>query len=296
MKSAAVTMVWNDNWFLSRWLAYFGPRLGRENLFVITHGHDATAANLATGCNVLSVPRDEITVDFDIIRWKFLSQFTSSLTHFYHSVLCLDVDELVLPTSSERSLADLLSCLPRSTSWAMAGFELFPTAPGTESYANGEGIALQSRTALFSPFYSKSCIATGPLDFYPGAHGAGPDKPSLTSDLALMHLRFVSGAELERRRLAREKLTSAAYDAAGVTTDEMIASGRLVSWAHARRRHRKLFKEHDESEKLDWNSGLSRAVSVLPGLAFEHRGYHLFRPHRHESFSAILPEWMAEVF
>lgn len=296
MKSAAVTMVWNDNWFLSRWLAYFGPRLGRENLYVITHGPDAVAAELSHGCNVLTVPRDEITVDFDIIRWKFLSHFTSSLTQFYHSVLCLDVDELVVPTAPDRTLSEVLSGLSRTTSWAMPGFEVFPAAPGTETYTNGEGIARQSGTALFSPFYSKSCVATAPIDFYPGAHGSGPEKPSLTNDLALLHLRFVSGAELERRRIEREKLTSSAYDAAGVTTEEMTASGRLVSWAHARRRHRKLFKEHDESEKISWEDGLSRAASLLPGLSFEHRGHHLFRTQRHQPFSAILPEWMAEAF
>ena len=296
MKSAAVTMVWNDNWFLLRWLAYFGPRLGRENLFVITHGPDVVAAELAHGCNVLSVPRDEITVDFDIVRWKFLSHFTSSLTQFYHSVLCLDVDELVLPTTPDKTLSEVLTSLPRTTSWAMPGFELFPTTPGTETYENGEGIARQSGTALFSPFYSKSCLATAPIDFYPGAHGAGPEKPSLTKDLALLHLRFVSGAELERRRIEREKLTRSAYDAAGVTTEEMIASGRLVSWAQARRRHRKLFKEHDEAEKLSWEDALSRAALLLPGLSFEHRGHHLFRTQRHQPYSAILPDWMAEAF
>ncbi|KAF0170449.1 MAG: Uncharacterized protein FD162_3524 [Rhodobacteraceae bacterium] len=296
MKSAAVTMVWSDNWFLSRWLAYFGPRLGRENLYVITHGPDAIAAELSQGCNVLTVPRDEITVDFDVVRWKFLSHFTSSLAQFYHSVLCLDVDELVVPTAPDRTLSEVLSSLSRTTSWAMPGFEVFPAAPGTETYANGEGIARQSGSALFSPFYSKSCVATGQIDFYPGAHGAGPEKPSLTNDLALLHLRFVSGAELERRRIEREKLTSSAYDAAGVTTEEMTASGRLVSWAHARRRHRKLFKEHDESEKIGWQDGLSRAATLLPGLCFEHRGHHLFRTQRHRSFSAILPDWMAEAF
>ena len=34
----AMTMVGGDHFFLSRWVEYYGRQLGRENLFVLSHG------------------------------------------------------------------------------------------------------------------------------------------------------------------------------------------------------------------------------------------------------------------
>ena len=51
MRIAALTMVRNDDFFLERWIGYYGKVLGRENLYVFFDGKDQTVPEFCAGVN-----------------------------------------------------------------------------------------------------------------------------------------------------------------------------------------------------------------------------------------------------
>ena len=50
---AAITMARNDEFFLSRWVAYYGRELGIENLYIILDGTDQVPPKNANGANII---------------------------------------------------------------------------------------------------------------------------------------------------------------------------------------------------------------------------------------------------
>ena len=117
----AMTMVGGDHFFLERWVEYYGRHLGREHLYILSHGGDPEHRRIAAGCNVIYLPFDETRNCFNQRRWQMLSRLTSGFTNFYNWVLVGDVDEIVAvdPDVSD-NLIDYISRLnprrgPRSS-------------------------------------------------------------------------------------------------------------------------------------------------------------------------------------
>ena len=48
-KIAALTMVRNDDFYLRKWVEYYGAQLGRENLYIFFDGTDQTIAPFCEG-------------------------------------------------------------------------------------------------------------------------------------------------------------------------------------------------------------------------------------------------------
>ena len=53
----AVTMVRNDEFFLRKWVAYYGAELGFENLYVFLDGTDQPLPDWCPGVNVVAKER-----------------------------------------------------------------------------------------------------------------------------------------------------------------------------------------------------------------------------------------------
>lgn len=71
MKIAFFTMVWRDHWLLARWIAHNARLVPLRHLYVINHGGDLAVDRIAAGCNVIHLPRDEVTIDFTERRGPF---------------------------------------------------------------------------------------------------------------------------------------------------------------------------------------------------------------------------------
>ncbi|MDP3340996.1 glycosyltransferase family 2 protein [Frigidibacter sp.] len=206
---AAVTMVKNDHFFLRRWLAYYGGLLGRENLYVLSHGNDPEIREIAAGANVINVPYDATRTKFDRRRWELLSNFTNGLLRYHNWVICGDVDEVVLvdPLVAP-DLLTYLNGLPRRQVPQVAcplGLEIIHN-PDLEPEPLEDGATVLSRRRLFrlNANYSKPCITRVPLMFSPGGHSCSINKRGVDPNLYLIHMRFVSHditlARLESRR------------------------------------------------------------------------------------------------
>ncbi|MEL7167402.1 MAG: hypothetical protein AAGL96_18205 [Pseudomonadota bacterium] len=287
MTTAAVTMVWNDDFFLEVWRDYYAPRIGLENLYVLNHGSSASVRRLCEGANVIDLPRDPQDMDFDVKRWTLLSGLVNGLTGYFDTVLCGDVDELVVPTDPALSLEDMLDALPATANYCAAGFELFPSeTPAATLLAGCAG-------ALFSTFYSKSCILRKSVNFFPGAHGLMGEAPGIAPDAVMFHLKLLNSAENARRNRERLDFAQAAFDASGQDRDDWLAQGKpLATWLSANNRSRKEARKFRDTPELPWNEALASARTQLENLRVQNGDIHRFRRHPRTELRAALPSWM----
>ena len=293
MNIAAVTMVWNDDWFLRRWVKYYGPLIGEQNLYVVSHGPNPGLEEIVGEANVIDVPRDPGDVHFDRRRWGFLSSYASALTHYHDAVICLDVDELLVPTHERISFAEAIANMEGDATRCVPGFELFPTDASPDMVDGADHIAPYMAGAQFSPFYSKSGIIFRPVEFFPGAHGMIGEKPALSTDLALMHLRYSNLRELERRNLVREDIATEAIE----NWTEFQSEGKPFStWRRADQRTRQAFRAFNRTRQVGWDDMVATVLSELERLRVRRGKVHKFLNKKFEPLRAPLPDWMNSHF
>lgn len=286
-------MVWNDDWFLRRWVGYYGPLIGETNLYIISHGPSETIAGIAPDANIITVPRDPSDIRFDTRRWAFLSLYASALTQYHDAVICLDVDEFLVPSRADLTLPQAVAGMEGAQTRCVAGFELFPRDDVSDAVDTAHRIAPHMAGAQFSPFYSKSGLIFQPVDFFPGAHGMINEVPVLTPDLVLLHLRYANPSELVRRNAVRETLAEKAID----SWDDFMDEGKpFATWRRADKRTRQAFRSFAASRELPWSEMLETANEDLERLRVRRGNVHKFLNKNFEPVRAPLPEWMAPLF
>ncbi len=198
MKTCAVlTMAYEDYLFLERFVDYYTRQIGRENIYILSHGNDPRHREIAAGANVIAIPRDPHLDGFDRRRWTALSMFASGLSQFYRWVLTTDVDEMVLldPEAGDTLASYLDTAYP---DMATAPVSVAPFAlelihkPELEPEPIEPGVPILSRRRIYrpSPNYSKPCLTRGIVRFTPGGHANTLGPRTLSDDLYLLHLRF----------------------------------------------------------------------------------------------------------
>ena len=90
-------MVRNDDFFLSKWVGYYGRQLGKENLHVIFDGLDQKVPEFCDGVNVERVEHVKGNVhEADRGRIDLISQRAARLFDRYDMVIGTDVDEFLV--------------------------------------------------------------------------------------------------------------------------------------------------------------------------------------------------------
>lgn len=293
MSIAALTMVWNDHWFLKRWIGYYGPLLGERSLYVVSHGPDETLREIIGAANLIEVPRDPTDINFDTRRWGFLSAYASALTRYHDAVICLDVDELLVPTQEGSTLTGVIEGFEGDATRCMPGFELFPSDDAADQVDLADRIAPHMAGAMFSPFYSKSGIALRPVEFFPGAHGMIGEEPEYCADLALFHLRYVNLAELARRNKVREEISEASVTDRKAFLDE---GKPFATWRKADQITRRAFRGFKHAEEKSWAEILPHVENELDRLRVRRGDVFKFLNKKFAHVRAPLPDWMQELF
>ena len=249
---AAMTMVGGDHFFLERWVDYYARQLGRENLFVLSHGGDPEHKRIAAGCNVIYLPFDATRNCFNQRRWQMLSRLTSGFTNFYNWVLVGDVDEIVAvdPDVSD-NLVDYISRLPpgRRGPRVLTPFAIEMVHNPTlepEPMSPGRNILEVRRIFRLNANYAKPCITATNLDIVPGGHFASHPHLYLDPHLYLFHLRFIDHDMTQKRlatRLAQREIQSGA-----LTDTKRDATGWDTAWDT----YSALSKETPRAETIDF--------------------------------------------
>ena len=94
-KVAVITTVRDDDWFLKKWVDYYGGFFGREALYVINHGNQESVREIAAGTNLFAIP-DTQRKAFNPLRWRTQNFLLSALRQWYKNIIVCDVDEFIV--------------------------------------------------------------------------------------------------------------------------------------------------------------------------------------------------------
>lgn len=204
---AAVTMAYNEAFFLPIWVRHHAREVGAANTYVLDHGStDGSTAGLP--CRVVPVPRGVLD---EPARAALVSQFCAGLLGEYDAVLHSDADELVLADPRHHASVSAYAGLMPADVVTAVGLDLHHL-PGAEPALDpARPLGAQRRWVRFAASMCKPALIRRPVAWAPGFHCA--DAPLVLDQLWLFHLRY---ADLDAglARLARTRATVVADEAA----------------------------------------------------------------------------------
>lgn len=201
-KIAALTMALNDDFYLQKWVEYYGAQLGRENLYIYLDGLDQVVAPFCEGTHAQAVEKiGNQLVAAEKGRLKFLSgQAASLLAGGYDLVIGTDADEfLVVDPRLGLSLPAYLSSLDIRTSVSGLGVDVGQKL-GEEGDIRADLPFLQQRHyARLSTRYTKPSVLAAPLTWGSGFHRVKGHNFHIAKDLYLFHFGYSDLGRIQAR-------------------------------------------------------------------------------------------------
>ena len=111
MRIAALTMSWNEAYFLPIWLRHYAGQLGAANCFVIDHGSDDGSTDSLGDASRIRMPRTPLD---ETRRADCVSHVAAGLLAYYDVVLHTDVAELLVADPLVAASAARCPWSPRS--------------------------------------------------------------------------------------------------------------------------------------------------------------------------------------
>ena len=125
-KIAALTMARNDDFYLRKWVEYYGGQLGKENLYIYLDGLDQVVGDYCEGTHAQAVEKiGNQLVAAEKGRLKFLSEKAAGLlASGYDLVIGVDADEfVVVDPKLGKTLPEYLSSLDVKVSVSALGVD-----------------------------------------------------------------------------------------------------------------------------------------------------------------------------
>lgn len=199
---AAITMVRNDDFYLRKWVEYYGRELGKENLYIFFDGTDQAIADFCEGTHAeLHSKIGNQVVTAEKGRLKFLSeQAAILLASGYELVIGVDADEfLAVDPKRGLSLAEYLSSVKIGTSLSALGLD-FGQKLGEEGDITEDRPFLQQRHyAQIGTRYTKPSVVARPCIWGSGFHRIKKHNFHIGKDLYLLHFGYFDKKRLEDR-------------------------------------------------------------------------------------------------
>lgn len=203
MKSIAVlTMVRNDDFFLRKWVEYYGRELGKENLYIYYDGEDQTIADFCQGTNAFLHPKiGTQVVAAEKARLKFLSEQAAELfAKGYDLVIGVDADEyIVVDPKLGIGLKEYLSQQNIDVSLSPLGLDFGQKLGEEPDLSNNEPFLSQRHYAQIGTRYTKPSIIAKPCQWGSGFHRVKGHNFHIGRDLYLMHFGYADSKILKAR-------------------------------------------------------------------------------------------------
>ncbi len=241
---AAITTVRNDEFFLRKWVRYYGEQLGEENLYVFLDGKDQQIPEWCPGVNVEAIEKiPGKVVEMDRRRAAIMSAKAASLLESYDMVIGTDGDEfIVVDPKLGMGLAEYLSSLPPHDSYSALGVDVGQNV-------NCEGIIDPSRPflgqreyALLDTRYTKASIITKPVEWGSGFHRIRHGNFHIQKDLYLFHFGYVDLERIKARIGDKDRIDGgwSRHLAKRARTIAIVSGAKARSWEIWTRRARRL--------------------------------------------------------
>ena len=203
-------MVRNDDFYLEKWVEYYGGQLGKENLYIFFDGTDQKIAPFCEGTNAfLHEKIGSQVVQAEKGRLAFLSeQAAKLLAGGYDLVIGVDADEfIVVDPARGMSLAEYLSAQKIDVSLSALGLD-FGQKLGEEGDITSDKPFLQQRRyAQIGTRYTKPSIVAAPCRWGSGFHRVKGHNFHIGKDLYLLHFGYFDKKRLEDRFNDKDRLS-----------------------------------------------------------------------------------------
>ncbi len=195
LRIAAITMARNDEFFLSRWIKYYGEQIGTENLYIYLDGLDQVAPKNADRANITKLPhKDEDRQRGDKTRILLLSALATKLFHDgYDIVIGCDCDEfLVVDPDTGMNLSQYLSSHRTTfTSASGLGMDVGMDLNSESPLDMRAPFLTQRKYALMSTRYTKPVVLFRPATWGSGFHSVKGHNFHIDKNLYLLHFGSV---------------------------------------------------------------------------------------------------------
>ena len=201
-KIAAITMVRNDDFYLRKWVEYYGRELGRGNLYIFFDGTDQEIHSFCEGTHTEILPKiGTDVVSNDKGRVQVMSRKAAALfAGGYQLVIGTDADEYIaVDPKLGVSLAAWLSAQPIREALSPLGLDLGQKL-GEETAIDPEKPFLSQRHyAVLGTRYTKASILAEPLDWGSGFHRVKGHNFHIAKDLYLFHAGYFDMDRIQAR-------------------------------------------------------------------------------------------------
>ena len=196
-------MVRNDEFYLRKWVEYYGKELGKENLYIFFDGTDQRVPDFCEGTTARLRERNpQHVVKAEKDRLGFLSEQAAILMREkgYDLVIGTDADEfLVVDPAVSTSLAEYLSGLKIPTSVSALGIDVGQHLD-TEGVIDGSRPFLEQRhNAYICSRYTKPSVIARPVRWGSGFHRIKGHNFRIDKNLFLFHFGSVDLKMIEDR-------------------------------------------------------------------------------------------------
>lgn len=207
----AITMVRNDEFYLRKWVEYYGTQLGRENLRIYFDGEDQRVPDFCDGvCTVLKPRIPGMVVKAEKERLTFLSHQAARLMkeEKYDLVIGVDADEyLIVDPKLGKTLQEYLS--EKEVDVCLSGLGI-----DVGQHLESEGVIDASKPflnqrsyAYLCSRYTKPSIIAQPVMWGAGFHRVKGHNYNIDENLFLFHFGSID-LEMIKERMGNNDLVS----------------------------------------------------------------------------------------
>lgn len=230
-------MVRNDEFYLRKWVEYYGNQLGRANLRIYFDGEDQRVPDFCEGVYTELKPRiPGMVVKSEKERLSFLSRQAARLMteEKYDLVIGVDADEfLVVDPNQNMSLPEYLSSIDVNVSVSGLGVDVGQHLD-KESVINASIPFLQQRRyAYLCSRYTKPSVIAQPVVWGSGFHRIKGHNFHIDKHLYLFHFGSIDLKMIEER----------------MGNSDLISTGRL---RHIKKRANTIFVV-TKAHARDWD-------------------------------------------
>ena len=204
-KIAAITMARNDDFFLQRWIKYYGKEIGTENLYIYLDGEDQNIPKNAGKAHITKIPHTDMSrATGDKYRIGKLSALAQELLKTYDIVIGCDCDEfLIVDPDTNKSLSEYLSDLKINTTVSGLGLDIGQNLNKEKVLNKQEALLAQREYALLSTRYTKPVVINKPVNWGSGFHSIHKHNFHIDKNLYLLHFGAVDMQMLLDKAAAR---------------------------------------------------------------------------------------------
>lgn len=202
---AAITMARDDEFFLSRWIAYYGKNIGTENLYILLDGFDQTAPENAGNAHIIKYEHTQLSrAAGDKYRIGKLSEMAHKLLKDYDIVIGCDSDEfLIVDPKTKKTLSEYLSNKKIHMTLSGLGLDIGQHLYNEAILDKDAPFLEQREYALLSTRYTKPVVINKPVNWGSGFHSVKHHNFHIDKNLYLLHFGAIDMDMLEAKAKKR---------------------------------------------------------------------------------------------